>query len=169
MAMPRMADAARFNRRGDDASEGGSSPGRRRSATLGDDSSHLRASRAILVGTMVMQQGPQAATATAPELYQERNDVQIVDVREPYEWEAGHIEGAIHIPLMQLMSGAEQGRLDPAKPVVAVCRAGNRSELATTMLQARGYDAQNLEGGMEAWAAAGLPFSASDGTPGRVA
>ena len=53
--------------------------------------------------------------------------------------------------------------------MVAVCRTGNRSELATTMLQARGYDAENLEGGMEAWERAGLPFEASDGGAPRVA
>jgi len=50
-----------------------------------------------------------------------------------------------------------------------VCRSGNRSELATLMLQARGFDAHNLEGGMEKWAAASLPFTASDGSEGRVA
>ena len=49
-----------------------------------------------------------------------------------------------------------------------VCRTGNRSELATLMLQARGYEAHNLEGGMQAWAEADLPFSASDGGPGQV-
>jgi rhodanese-related sulfurtransferase len=50
-----------------------------------------------------------------------------------------------------------------------VCRSGNRSELATLMLQARGFTAENFEGGAEAWAAAGLPLLASDGSPGQVA
>ena len=50
-----------------------------------------------------------------------------------------------------------------------ICRTGNRSELATMMLQARGFEAYNVEGGMEAWAAEGLPFTADDGSPGRVA
>ena len=103
------------------------------------------------------------------EVYPKLDDVQIVDVREPYEWEAGHIAGAIHIPLQALMSGGEAGRVDRGRPVVAVCRVGNRSELATVMLQARGYDAANLEGGMEAWDRAGLPFEASDAGPPRVA
>jgi rhodanese-related sulfurtransferase len=102
------------------------------------------------------------------EVYAKLDDVQIVDVREPYEWEAGHIAGAIHIPLQALMSGAEAGRVDQGLPVVAVCRVGNRSELATVMLQARGYAAANLEGGMEAWERAGLPFESSDGAPPRV-
>ena len=94
---------------------------------------------------------------------------QILDVREPYEWEAGRIEGAIHIPLAQILAGAEKGRLDPSKPVAVVCRTGNRSELAATMLQARGFDAVNMEGGMEEWARLGLAFTAADGGPGRVA
>src|SRR5436190_7519841 len=107
------------------------------------------------------------ADLTQPaDVYTNRDDVQIVDVREPYEWEVGHIQGAVHIPLNQLMSGAGQD-LDQARPVVAVCRSGNRSELAALMLQARGFEAHNMEGGMEAWEAAGLPFSAEDGTAGR--
>jgi rhodanese-related sulfurtransferase len=103
------------------------------------------------------------------DVFDRRDEYQFVDVREPYEWEAGRIEGAIHIPLASLMTGGEKGMIDPARPVVAVCRVGNRSELATMMLRARGYDAHNLEGGMEAWAAAGLPFFAEGGAPGRVA
>lgn len=102
------------------------------------------------------------------ELYEQRGQFQIVDVREPYEWEAGHIQEAIHIPLGQLMAGDEKGQLDPGRPVVVVCKTGNRSELAALMLQARGYDARNLEGGTERWVSAGLPVVASDGTPGRV-
>jgi rhodanese-related sulfurtransferase len=94
--------------------------------------------------------------------------IQLVDCREPYEWEAGRVDGAVHIPLNAIMAGAGAD-LDPAKPVVVICRSGNRSELATMMLQARGFQAHNLEGGMEAWEAEGLPFSAPDGSPGRVA
>jgi rhodanese-related sulfurtransferase len=97
------------------------------------------------------------------------DEYQIVDVREPYEWQAGRIKGAIHIPLARLMAGAEQGALDRSKAVIVVCRSGNRSELGATMLQARGYDAHNMEGGMEDWAREGLPFEAEDGSPGRVA
>jgi rhodanese-related sulfurtransferase len=95
-------------------------------------------------------------------------DIQLVDCREPYEWEAGRIEQAIHIPLNAVMAG-QTGTLETDKPVAVICRSGNRSELASMMLQARGYDAYNVEGGMEAWAAAGLPFTAPDGAPGRVA
>jgi len=102
------------------------------------------------------------------ELYEQRDQVQIVDVREPYEWEAGHIEEAIHIPLAQIMAGDEKAKLDQGRMVVVVCKTGNRSELAALMLQARGYNAHNLEGGTEGWVGAGLPLVADNGSPGRV-
>ena len=96
-------------------------------------------------------------------------EVQIVDVREDYEWEAGRIETAIHIPLNSLRAGAGDDQLETERPVVVVCRSGNRSELGALMLKARGYDAHNLEGGMEDWARQDLPFTTPDGGPGRVA
>jgi rhodanese-related sulfurtransferase len=101
-------------------------------------------------------------------VYDHLEDVQLVDCREPHEWEAGRIEGATLIPLNAILAG-DGSDLDHGRPVVVVCRSGNRSELATMMFQARGYDAHNLEGGMEAWEAEDLPFSAPDGSPGRVA
>jgi len=101
-------------------------------------------------------------------VYEHLDEVQLVDCREQNEWDAGRIEGAIFLPLNTILAGAGD-ELDKEKPVVVVCRMGNRSELATMMFQARGYDAHNLEGGMEAWEAAGLPFTAPDGSPGRVA
>src|SRR4026208_335518 len=76
--------------------------------------------------------------------------------------------GSSPLPLNAIMAGAGSD-LDATKPVVVICRTGNRSELATMMLQARGFDAHNIEGGMEAWESAGRPFEARDGSPGRVA
>jgi rhodanese-related sulfurtransferase len=101
-------------------------------------------------------------------VYDHLDEIQLVDCRELYEWHAGRVEQAVHIPLNAIMAGAGQD-LDPEKPVAVICRTGNRSELATMMLQARGFEAYNVEGGMEAWDAAGLPYSADDGSPGRVA
>jgi rhodanese-related sulfurtransferase len=103
------------------------------------------------------------------EVFDQSDRYQIVDVRESYEWDAGHIEESMHIPLSEVMAGGEQGRLDASKPVICVCRTGNRSELAALMLQARGYEAHNLEGGAERWAASGYPLVDADGSPGRVA
>ena len=102
-------------------------------------------------------------------LHESLEDVQIVDCREQYEWDAGRIAGALHIPLNDVMAGVGTEVLEIAKPVAVICRTGNRSELAAMMLTARGFDATNVEGGMEDWAAAGYEFSATDGSPGRVA
>jgi rhodanese-related sulfurtransferase len=95
-------------------------------------------------------------------------EIQLVDCREQYEWNAGRVDGAVHIPLNTIMAGGG-GDLDPERPVAVICRTGNRSELAALMLQARGFEAYNVAGGMEEWAAEGLPFEAPDGSPGRVA
>jgi rhodanese-related sulfurtransferase len=102
-------------------------------------------------------------------VYERKDDVQILDVREPYEWEAGRIEGALHVPLNDLMGGKGSDELDPEKPVAVICRSGNRSELASLMLKAKGFDAHNVRDGMEGWAREGLPFTTPQGEPGRVA
>lgn len=110
-----------------------------------------------------------ADLGNSKEVFEHLSEVQVVDVREQYEWDAGRIEGAVHVPLNSLMGGAGDDDLVKDKPVVVVCRSGNRSELGTLMLKARGYDAHNLEGGMEDWARNKLPFTAPDGGPGKVA
>ncbi len=102
------------------------------------------------------------------EVFERREDVQLLDVREPFEWEAGRIEGAVHIPLQEVLSGRTED-LDPSKPVVVYCRTANRSEVARLMLEAKGYEAHVMSGGSEAWVEEGLPFTAPDGTPGRIA
>jgi rhodanese-related sulfurtransferase len=81
---------------------------------------------------------------------------QIVDVREPEEWASGHIPGAIHIPLGELMH--RQQKLDPARPVITVCRSGNRSLTAARALKGAGFEnVRSMSGGMVAWAKAGHP------------
>src|SRR5215216_124976 len=85
------------------------------------------------------------------------DDVELVDVREPYEWEAGHIEGARHVPLTEL--GPLVPTLDRERPVVFVCRIGGRSAMATDAFRKAGFEAYNLAGGVLAWERAGLPFA----------
>ena len=109
-----------------------------------------------------------ADLSTVEGVHESLDDIQLVDCREQNEWDAGRVEGALHIPLNDVMAGAGTDVLEIAKPVAVICRSGNRSELAAMMLQARGFDATNVEGGMEAWAAAGYEFSAPDVSPGRV-
>ncbi len=85
----------------------------------------------------------------------------LIDVREPYEWEAGRIPGARHVELERLASQADSIPRD--KPVIFQCRLGARSAMATKAFRASGYDAWSLAGGIQAWQAAGLPLEPADG------
>jgi rhodanese-related sulfurtransferase len=87
--------------------------------------------------------------------------IQLVDVREDYEREAGHVGGSRHVPLPELTAAAPS--IDPEKPVVFVCRVGSRSSMAAWSFARAGYDAHNLDGGMLAWAASGLPLEPEGG------
>jgi len=88
----------------------------------------------------------------------------LIDVREADEWQAGHAPQARFVPLSQLTLGA----VPADRPVIAICRSGNRSGRATDALNAAGRSVRNLTGGMAAWVAAGLPVVTDDGRPGRV-
>jgi rhodanese-related sulfurtransferase len=91
------------------------------------------------------------------------DDVQIVDVREPYEWDAGRIAGDVrHIPLGALQQQA--ATIAPERPVVFQCRSGGRSLWAAQAFRAAGYEAYSLAGGLLAWQAAGLPMDPPGGT-----
>jgi|SRR5690348_12338287 rhodanese-related sulfurtransferase len=83
-----------------------------------------------------------------------------VDVREREEWDAGHLAGAIWIPLGELGT-----RLDelPEGPLVIVCRTGSRSGMVADALVGIGRDARNLAGGLKLWVAAGLPLEPAGG------
>lgn len=83
------------------------------------------------------------------------DDLVVLDVREAHEWAAGHIAGAIHIPLGEIPSRV--GELDPSKRTLVVCHLGGRSARATQWLHAQGHDVTNVAGGMEAWEQAGRP------------
>jgi rhodanese-related sulfurtransferase len=82
---------------------------------------------------------------------------QLVDVRTPGEYHAGHIHGAVLAPITQLAARAPALGLDPARPVVAVCLSAHRSIPAVRLLQRLGFRAAQLAGGMHAWRARGLP------------
>ena len=86
---------------------------------------------------------------------------QVIDVREPYEREAGHIAGTRHVELTQL--AAEASTLDPERPVIFYCRVGNRSAMATDAFRASGLTAYNLRGGITEWVRRGLPIEPADG------
>jgi rhodanese-related sulfurtransferase len=86
---------------------------------------------------------------------------QVIDVREPYEREAGHIEGTRHIQLVQLT--AEASTIDGERPVIFYCRVGSRSTMAAQALRVAGFEAYSMAGGLARWAREGLPLTPSDG------
>jgi rhodanese-related sulfurtransferase len=108
-----------------------------------------------------MVTGRQDVELEPREVAEMRDDVQLVDVREPYEWAAGRIAGARHIEMGDLAT--EAASLDRERPVVFYCRVGARSGMAAHAFRRAGYEAHNLAGGLEAWVADGLPLEPPDG------
>jgi rhodanese-related sulfurtransferase len=98
-------------------------------------------------------------------------DAVLLDVREPAEWVAGHIEGAVHVPMNEVPQRLTYapGALTPDTPIVVVCKMGGRSAHVTAWLNRNGFDAVNLDGGMLAWATAGRAMTSEDGRTPRVA
>ncbi len=91
----------------------------------------------------------------------EGDEAELIDVRRPYEWEAGRIEGARPIELNELTGEAES--ISRERPVIFYCRSGNRSALAAAAFRQAGWDAYNLAGGLLAWVEHGLPLDPADG------
>ena len=87
----------------------------------------------------------------------ERGEVQLIDVREPHEWDAGRIPGARHIELERLAGRASE--IGRERPVVFQCRLGARSAMAAQAFRAAGYDAWSMEGGLKLWHDRGLPVA----------
>ena len=82
----------------------------------------------------------------------------IVDVRTQAEWDAGHIPGAVHIPLSEVKGRLDEFKAFEGQEIVMQCRSGKRSAAAGKILLAAGYeDVSNLTGGINAWGKAKLP------------
>ncbi|MEV0176131.1 rhodanese-like domain-containing protein [Streptomyces sp. NPDC050803] len=98
-----------------------------------------------------------------------RTGAVLLDIREPYEWAAGHAPQAVHLPLSALAAGAALPARAQGQPLVVICRSGSRSRRAAELLTARGVDAVDVIGGMRDWAGAGLPVVDSRGGNGTIA
>ena len=85
----------------------------------------------------------------------------LLDVREDYEWEAGHAENAVHIPMDQLPARLEE--LDPDEDLFVICRTGGRSARVAHWLVAQGYSAMNVAGAMHESLIAGRPIVSENG------
>lgn len=93
----------------------------------------------------------------------------LLDVREKHEWRTGHAPGAEHAPLTALAAGGALPAAARGRPLVVICRSGHRSQRAVKLLAERGADAVDVKGGMNAWAAAGLPVIDEHGDGGSIA
>lgn len=89
-------------------------------------------------------------------------EIELVDIREPYEREAGHVAGSKHVEFAQLSQ--EAGSLDREKPLVLYCRMGGRSSVALQAFKASGFDVHQMEGGLLAWADKDLPMEPEGGS-----
>ncbi|GAA5153173.1 rhodanese-like domain-containing protein [Microbacterium pseudoresistens] len=94
----------------------------------------------------------------------ERHGAPLIDVREPHEFAGGHVPGAVNIPMREVLD-----RIDelPDGEFAVICELGGRSARVVQALEARGYDAANVEGGTAEWVAQGraVETPASPQTP----
>jgi rhodanese-related sulfurtransferase len=91
--------------------------------------------------------------------------LQVLDVREQAEWDHGHIEGAVHVPMSEL---ADRLGDVPEGQTLVVCKVGGRSARVAAYLLQQGRDVVNLDGGMLDWEAAGRPMVSETGQPPQV-
>ncbi len=83
---------------------------------------------------------------------------QLLDVRTAHEFREGHVDGAVNVPVSELHRHLDRLRLQPGRPVVAICLSGHRSVPAVRLLRAHGWpDVRQLAGGMRAWRKEGRP------------
>lgn len=96
----------------------------------------------------------EAATALAS------GALQVIDVREDYEWELSRIPGSRHVPIDQI---AEQVSELGEEPIAIVCLGGARSAMVAHALRAAGIEAINIRGGLRSWVEHGLPLDPEGG------
>ena len=97
--------------------------------------------------------GGEVSAAELREILAGADPVDLIDVREPFEWEIGHLPGARLVPMAQLRALAREGRLAGARPIVLYCKVGARSAAALGWLRDAGLeDSRHLAGGIDAWA-----------------
>lgn len=99
---------------------------------------------------------PQITVYDLAEWLEERRDVVVVDVREPFEWREGHIDGAVHMPMLEAVQRLQE--LPTDRPKAVLCAGGLRSSTVISALKRHGVGGwHNVTGGMTAWLKAGHP------------
>ena len=94
------------------------------------------------------------------------DSVTVLDVREPVEWQHGHVEASLHVPMMELPQRLDD--LPRDRQLLVVCTVGGRSARAVQFLQQQGFDATNLDGGLLEWQSSGRPLVSDTGNPPTV-
>ncbi len=102
---------------------------------------------------MMPEQAPEVSAVDAAALVEQ--GWLLLDVREDHEWVLGHAPQAEHLPMSRIQQDYQ--RLPADRPIVCVCHVGARSAAVASALRGAGWESVNLAGGMDAWAAAGLP------------
>ena len=94
-----------------------------------------------------------ASKVTPKELQEGKDEYMILDVREADELEEGKIDGAVNIPLGQLIRKARHGDIDDLKKkkIITYCNSGYRGNIAADELNKQGFDTATIEGGYSAW------------------
>jgi rhodanese-related sulfurtransferase len=87
--------------------------------------------------------------------------LQVIDVRETYEREAGHIAGSRHVELVQI--SAQAATVDRERPVIFYCRLGSRSDMAAQAFRGAGFEAYSMRGGLQRWVSEGRVVSPEHG------
>ena len=100
---------------------------------------------------------PQVPAADVP------GEAFLLDVRELQEWQAGHVPGALHIPMSEL--AARCAEISQDRPLYVICRSGRRSAQAALALVGAGWQACNVADGMIGWQAAGRAMTSESGPP----
>jgi hydroxyacylglutathione hydrolase len=106
---------------------------------------------------------PQITVHELAEWLEQGRDVAVIDVREPFEWLEGHIEGALHLPMLE--AAARRAEVPADRPKAVLCAGGLRSSTVISALTRHGIQGfSNVTGGMAAWLRSSYPIvrSASD-------
>ncbi|HYE13606.1 MAG TPA: rhodanese-like domain-containing protein, partial [Pyrinomonadaceae bacterium] len=107
---------------------------------------------------------PQVTVEELRRRLEEDEGLQVLDVRRPAEFAAGHVPRAVSTPLSPRLREEAAPRLDPARPVAVVCAGGYRSSAAASLLKRHGlHNLLNVAGGTGAWVAAGFPVEKPSG------
>ncbi len=125
---------------------------------LEDVAAYVVGGDAVRASGLPMADLPNVAAPDLHRRLQADRRLVVLDVREPFEWDEGHVAGALHIPMRDV--AARVAEIPRDRPIALVCRGGPRSSLVGSLLLARGFtNLTNVWGGMTGWMEAGLPLA----------